>query len=222
MSIGQTIKHIGTILLITLAVAAQAQTYEVAGCEFLNMREGPASTYPINQRLQSGVNGIVLIGKPVFNGAIKWQQVNSRGVIGWVNAHYLKRLAPPKTTAGSHLSASEVAAYNASMSTRQVEILSEPPGARIEVNDNYIGDTPITTTLQCSPDGRFLETTSIRALPTQPGDYVQSKLFFGGFPQYSAFGGYAANNNLNNAIPARIFFDMRLGPVNRDINVNVQ
>jgi hypothetical protein len=57
--------------------------------EFLNMREGPASTYPINQRLQSGVNGSVLIGKPVFNGAIKWQQVNSRGVIGWMNAYYL-------------------------------------------------------------------------------------------------------------------------------------
>jgi uncharacterized protein YgiM (DUF1202 family) len=55
MSIGQTIKHIGSILLITLAVAAQAQTYEVAGCEFLNMREAPASAYPINQRLQSGV-----------------------------------------------------------------------------------------------------------------------------------------------------------------------
>jgi len=113
----------GTILLITIAVAAQAQTYEVAGCEFLNMREGPASTYPINQRLQSGVNGIVLIGKPVFNGAIKWQQVNSRGVIGWVNAYYLKRLAPPKTIAGSQLSASEVAAYNARMSTRQVDSL---------------------------------------------------------------------------------------------------
>jgi hypothetical protein len=97
MSIGQTIKHIGTILLITLAVAAQAQTYEVAGCEFLNMREGPASTYPINQRLQSGVNGIVLIGKPVFNGATKWQQVNSRGVIGWVNAYYLRKsvVSPP-------------------------------------------------------------------------------------------------------------------------------
>jgi uncharacterized protein YgiM (DUF1202 family) len=91
MSIGQTIKHIGTILLITLAVAAQAQTYEVAGCEFLNMREGPASTHPINQRLQSGVNGSVLIGKPVFNGAIKWQQVNSRGVIGWMNAYYLPK-----------------------------------------------------------------------------------------------------------------------------------
>ena len=43
--------------------------------------------------------------------------------------------------------------------TRQVEILSEPPGARVEVNDNYIGDAPITTTFHCSSDGRFLETT---------------------------------------------------------------
>jgi hypothetical protein len=51
------------------------------------------------------------------------------------------------------------------LTTRQVEVLSEPPGARIEVNGNYIGDTPITTTLQCSPDGRFLEHTTIRALP---------------------------------------------------------
>jgi hypothetical protein len=102
MSIGQTIKHIGTILLITLAVAAQAQqaqTYDVAGCEFLNMREGPASTYPINQRLQSGVNGIVLIGKPVFNGATKWQQVNSRDVIGWVNAYYIKESIQPQPAA---------------------------------------------------------------------------------------------------------------------------
>jgi PEGA domain. len=220
MSIGQTIKH--TILLITLAVAAQAQTYEVAGCEFLNMREGPACTYPVNQRLQSGVNGIVLIGKPVFNGAIKWQQVNSRGVIGWVNAFYLKRLAPPKTTAGSYFSASEVAAYNADVSTRQVEILSEPPGARIEVNDDYIGDTPITTTFECDIDGRFMEITSIRALPTQPGDYVQSKLFFGGYLNHARFAANYSPSTLNNKIPARIFFDMRLGPVSSDINVNVQ
>ena len=102
MSIGQAIRHIGTILLITLAVAAQAQqaqTYEVAGCEFLNMREGPASTYPINQRLQSGVNEIVLIGKPVFNGATRWQQVNSRGVIGWVNAYYLRESIQPQPAA---------------------------------------------------------------------------------------------------------------------------
>ena len=55
--------------------------------------------------------------------------------------------------------------------------------------------------LRGSPDGRFLENTTIRALPTQPGDYVQAKLFFGGY-----FG-----NTLNDRIPSRIFFDMHLG-----------
>ena len=121
----------------------------------------------------------------------------------------------PKTprSAQNHRRLSVVAAYNARMSTRQVEILSEPPAARIEVNDNYIGDTPITTTLQCSPDGRFLEHTTIRALPTVPGDYVQSKFFYGGF-SYS--------HQLNNSILSRVFFDMRPGPVSPDINVNVQ
>jgi hypothetical protein len=28
--------------------------------------------------------------------------------------------------------------------TKKVEILSDPAGARIEVNDNYVGDAPIT------------------------------------------------------------------------------
>ena len=55
--------------------------------------------------------------------------------------------------------------------------------------------------MRCSPDGRFLENTTIRALPTQPGDYVQAKLFFGGY-----FG-----NTLNDRIPSRICFDMHLG-----------
>jgi hypothetical protein len=69
----------------------RAQTFEITNCDFVNMREGPAVRYPVNQRLQNGVNGIILIGKPVFNGATKWQQVNSRGVIGWVNAYYLRK-----------------------------------------------------------------------------------------------------------------------------------
>jgi uncharacterized protein YraI len=68
-----------------------AQTYEITNCEFVNMREGPAVRYRVNQRLQNGVNGIVLLGKPVVNGSTKWQQVKSRGVIGWVNAYYLRK-----------------------------------------------------------------------------------------------------------------------------------
>ena len=103
----------------------------------------------------------------------------------------------------------------------RLRFLSEPSGARIEVNDNYIGDTPITTTLRCSPDGRFIENTTIRALPTQPGDYVQSKLFYGGYSSNNSFGSYS-DNTLDNTIPSRVFFDMRLGPVGRDINVNIQ
>ena len=69
----------------------RAQTYEITNCEFVNMREGPAVRYRVNQRLQNGVNGIVPIGKPVVNGGTKWQQVKSRGVIGWVNAYYLRK-----------------------------------------------------------------------------------------------------------------------------------
>jgi hypothetical protein len=53
------------------------KTYEITNCDFVNMREGPAVRYPVNQRLQNGVNGIVLIGNAVFNGATKWQQVKA-------------------------------------------------------------------------------------------------------------------------------------------------
>ena len=69
----------------------RTQTYEITNCEFVNMREGPAVRYRINQRLQNGVNGIALIGKPVVNGGAKWQRVKSRGVVGWVNAYYLRK-----------------------------------------------------------------------------------------------------------------------------------
>ena len=106
--------------------------------------------------------------------------------------------------------------------TRQVEIISEPPDARIEINDNYIGDAPIMATFQCEADGRFIENMRIGALPTQPGHYVQFKLFFGGYLIHARFAANYTASTLNDNIPSRIFFDMRLGPVSRDINVNVQ
>ena len=57
--------------------------------DFLNMRQGPGISYPAIQRLQNGVNGATLIGEPISVGRTKWQKINSRGVIGWVNADYL-------------------------------------------------------------------------------------------------------------------------------------
>ena len=56
---------------------------------FLNMRQGPGISFPVVQRLQNGVDEVILIGKPVTNGSTRWQKIDSRGVVGWVNADYL-------------------------------------------------------------------------------------------------------------------------------------
>jgi Bacterial SH3 domain len=67
-------------------------TYRISGVmadDFLNMRQGPGISYPVIQRLQNGVDGVTLIGGPVSKGRARWQKINSRGVVGWVNADYL-------------------------------------------------------------------------------------------------------------------------------------
>jgi uncharacterized protein YraI len=76
----------------TTSLANPTMTYRISGMtadDFLNMRQGPAVTYPVVQRLQGGVDGVTLIGEPVTNGTTRWQQISSRGVVGWVNADYL-------------------------------------------------------------------------------------------------------------------------------------
>jgi hypothetical protein len=92
-------------------------------------------------------------------------------------------------------------------STKKVEIVSEPAGARIEVNDDYVGDAPITIEI-LDGGGQFTKDTVIRALPTEGGDYIQHKLFFGKVegPYYQHAG---------DQIPSRILFDMRSGYAQR-------
>ena len=96
---------------------------------------------------------------------------------------------------------------------KKVEVISEPAGARIEVNDDYVGDAPIT--LQIPQDaqdpGYFTKNTVIRAVPTEGGDYVQTKVFLGNISGVS----------YGDRIPSRLFFDMRLGPATPTVNVNV-
>jgi len=82
--------------------------------------------------------------------------------------------------------------------TKMVQIISDPPGARIEVNDDYVGDTPLEIKV-AQHNGNFVNDTTIRAIPIQQGEYVQSKYFSGTF--------------LPAAIPSRILFDMGLQPV---------
>ena len=84
---------------------------------------------------------------------------------------------------------------------------SDPEGARIEVNGNYIGVTPTTYTVQGNDDrsfnGGWIQGPSITytAFPPngQPNLYLQSKSF-----SPSAF------FKQGDHIPERIFFDMHL------------
>ena len=90
--------------------------------------------------------------------------------------------------------------------TKTIQIISQPPGARVEVNDDYVGDAPCTVQVTSDRNGNFAQTTIIRALPTGFG-YVQNKFFL--VPPY------------NQKIPSRILFDTGLGPVAPQIDVNV-
>jgi hypothetical protein len=96
--------------------------------------------------------------------------------------------------------------------TKTIQILSEPPGARIEVNYDYIGNAPCSVEIRCNTRGRFLENTVIRALPVEEG-YTQTKAFIG----YDT----SIMNRQADPIPARIFFQMNLGPVTPEVDVNV-
>jgi hypothetical protein len=96
---------------------------------------------------------------------------------------------------------------------RTIHIDSEPAGARIEVNEDYVCDAPCDVQVRADSEGRFWEKTKIRGLPKGYG-YTQSKLFFG----------YGQSDNPylhSDHVPQKIFFDMNLAPVPRPIDVNV-
>jgi PEGA domain len=96
---------------------------------------------------------------------------------------------------------------------RKTQIISEPSGARIEINDNYVGDAPITVELAQRGD-YFDEDTVIRAIPTEGGDYTQTKRFLTNDPWYHP-------GSAGDRIPSRIFFNMHLVPTTPTAEVNV-
>jgi hypothetical protein len=83
---------------------------------------------------------------------------------------------------------------------QSVQIVSEPTGARIEVNGRYVGDAPTTVEIEVSPHGRFWRDTIIKAYPKDTG-YIQIKAFNG-----------ESHWSICDAIPARISFDTRIDP----------
>lgn len=83
----------------------------------------------------------------------------------------------------------------------QVQVESSDPGARIEVNNDYIGKTPLTLKIWGDKDGTFHNFGSqdyvVRAYPENTNQFVQTKTFRTG-RWFSA----------EDKIPGRIYFDM--------------
>ncbi len=121
--------------------------------------------------------------------------------------------APPPRTGARYAPAPLSETSPATPTTMTIQIISEPPGARIEVNDDYIGNAPCSAQVRCDAEGRFWDSTHIRAIPREDG-YTQMKFFSG----YQSPRGQILRSD---AVPSRIFFDMRLQPVPQDININV-
>ena len=66
--------------------------YQVIGIpqgDYLNVREGAGSDYPVITRLEPGAGGILLGTKRVASGATTWQEIAIHGQTGWVNAAYI-------------------------------------------------------------------------------------------------------------------------------------
>ena len=86
-----------------------------------------------------------------------------------------------------------------------VQIESSEPGARIEVNDDYVGNTPMSVRIWGDPDGTFHNFGSmdftIRVHPVRPGQSVQTKVF--------RTGGWFSQED---RVPQRLFFDLSQKP----------
>ena len=87
---------------------------------------------------------------------------------------------------------------------KEIFILSDPPGARIEVNGNYIGEAPCIATVEVMPSGGLWGEKMIVASPVIDGQQVQTKWF----------------RHLQES-PDRILFDMNLrrSPARLDLRI---
>lgn len=80
---------------------------------------------------------------------------------------------------------------------KRVEVITDPPGARIEVNGDFVGVAPTIITMLGEPDGEVEQDYVVRAYPSEPEFYPQVKVF-------------SKRVGDDDRIPKRIFFDMRV------------
>jgi hypothetical protein len=81
-----------------------------------------------------------------------------------------------------------------------IQIISDPPGAAIEWNNDYVGNTPYSLIYNGNMGNGA--TITVKATPKVPGQYVQYKI-------------------LRNPLPSKIYFNMNLAPTSNDYNINI-
>ena len=107
----------------------------------------------------------------------------------------------PSLMASVLLVCSGCASHTHAMRPRlKVQVVSQPAGAKIEVNGQYVGDAPLTVDIEASNDGRFWRDTVIKAYPADTG-----------YTQIQAFNG-RSRWAISDMVPPRIFFDTRIEP----------
>jgi hypothetical protein len=77
----------------------------------------------------------------------------------------------------------------------KLQIASQPAGAKIEINGQYVGDAPLTVDIDASNDGRFWRDTIIKAYPADKG-----------FTQIMAFNG-KSRWAISDMVPPKLFFN---------------
>jgi hypothetical protein len=89
--------------------------------------------------------------------------------------------------------------------TGQTLIESDPPGARIEINNQYVGNAPVRVDIpRIDPNTWMNNSVTIVANPILPGQQVQTKYI-----------------GMNDPTPTHIFFDMNLVSTKNQIDVNI-
>jgi hypothetical protein len=83
------------------------------------------------------------------------------------------------------------------------------------VNQEYVGETPLTITLYGDSDGTFRRPMDyiIRAYPVHPGQTLQTKFYTGGGPGIE-----------EDRIPQRIYFDLNLqrAPEKKELKITTE
>ena len=91
--------------------------------------------------------------------------------------------------------------------TREIKVISNPPKAKIEVNNDYIGETPCSISVREQTilfEGTYRKDLFIVAIPVYEGQCKQIKYI-----------------RSSDDLPKTIFFEMGLCNKGTDINLNI-